>query len=65
MAGTCNDTRSGKEFFADNTSQIPDLMYHQSNDWRYIDGTTSLLTTTQATLVVEEERKCLKADTFV
>ena len=44
--------------------QIPDPIYHQSNMWRHDDGTTSLLTTDQTTLVVEEERKYLKADTF-
>ena len=80
MTGTRNSTLDGKEFFPHNTAfslatgddhslditfpQIPDLIY-QSDERRHNDGTTSLLTTNQAMLTVEEERKYLKADTFV
>ena len=80
MAGTHNATLNGKEFFAhyaalswatgddhslDTTfPRIPDLIYHQNDEWRHKDGTTSLPTTNQNVLVVKQERKYPKAVTL-
>ena len=59
------EPHTGDDHSLDTTfPQIPDLIYHQSDEWRHDDSTTSLFTTNQTTLVVEEERKYPKADTF-
>ena len=80
MAGTHNTTLSCKEFFSHNAvlswatgddhsldttfPRIPDLIYHQNDEWRHKDGTTSLPTTNQNVLVVKQERKYPKAVTL-